>query len=72
MSRQTWVLIAQMNRHDFVPHVWTSLRRSAMGPGYESTQETAGYPVYEPIGYIDQAGNAPDWCDICWLKSMGF
>ena len=28
-----------------------------MGPGYEPSQETAGYPVYEPIGYIDQAGS---------------
>ena len=28
-----------------------------MGPGYEPSEETAGYPVYEPIGYIDQAGN---------------
>ena len=27
-----------------------------MGPGYQPSNETAGYPVFEPIGYIDQDG----------------
>eukprot|EP00913_Durusdinium_trenchii_P009969 g9356.t1 len=27
---------------------------SAMGPDYMPSSETTGYPVYEPIGYIDQ------------------
>ena len=27
-----------------------------MGPDYMPSSETTGYPVYEPIGYIDQAG----------------
>lgn len=26
-----------------------------MGPNYEANKDTKGYPIYEPIGHIDQA-----------------
>jgi len=41
----------------YTPESFPRYLGSAMGPGYEPSQETAGYPVYEPIGYIDQVAH---------------
>lgn len=41
----------------YTPENFPRYLGSAMGPGYEPSQETAGYPVYEPIGYIDQVAH---------------
>lgn len=41
----------------FTPENFPRYVGSAMGPGYQPSNETAGYPVFEPIGYIDQVSH---------------
>lgn len=38
----------------YTPESFPRYLGSAMGPDYMPSSETTGYPVYEPIGYIDQ------------------